>query len=129
MLHFKDGTNAASIYIYQLAHYYPPQSVYEQGVTLTSLKIERQNPNAKFINHAVRARVTDILQNKNILLVSGTGSGKTEAAYFHIFKNIQKGVLRQVLAVYPTNILAHQQFDRINKYANLFGFSASFLAS
>ena len=68
------------------------------------------------------------LQNKNVLLVSGTGSGKTEAAYFHIFKNITKGIMRQVLAVYPTNILAHQQFDRINKYAQLFGFSASFLA-
>ena len=68
------------------------------------------------------------LENKNVLLVSGTGSGKTEAAYFHIFKNIQKGIHRQVLAVYPTNILAHQQFERIDKYAKLFGYSASFLA-
>ena len=68
------------------------------------------------------------LKNKNVLLVSGTGSGKTEAAYFHILKNIDKGIMRQVLAVYPTNILAHQQFDRINNYAKLFGIKASFLA-
>ena len=68
------------------------------------------------------------LKNKNVLLVSGTGSGKTEAAYFHIFKNIQKNIHRQVLAVYPTNILAHQQLKRIDKYARLFGISASFLA-
>ena len=68
------------------------------------------------------------LKDKNILLVSGTGSGKTEAAYFNIFKNIQKSVHRQVLAVYPTNILAQQQFERINKYAGLFGFTASFLS-
>lgn len=68
------------------------------------------------------------LKNKNVLLVSGTGSGKTEAAYFHIFKNIEQGIYRQVLAIYPTNILAHQQFDRIDKYARLFNLSASFLA-
>lgn len=68
------------------------------------------------------------LKDKNVLLVSGTGSGKTEAAYFHILKNIKRGVLRQVLAVYPTNILAQQQFERISNYASLFGFTASFLS-
>ena len=68
------------------------------------------------------------LKDKNVLLVSGTGSGKTEAAYFHILKNIKHGIYRQVLAIYPTNILAHQQFDRIDKYAKLFNCSASFLA-
>ena len=68
------------------------------------------------------------LNDKNVLLVSGTGSGKTEAAYFHIFKNIEKDKYRQVLAIYPTNILAHQQYERIDKYAKVFGYKASFLA-
>lgn len=68
------------------------------------------------------------LKNKNVLLVSGTGSGKTEAAYFHILKNIEKKIFCQVLAIYPTNILAEQQFERIQTYAKLLGFTASFLA-
>ncbi len=68
------------------------------------------------------------LNDKNVLHVSGTGSGKTETVHFHIFKNIAKDTFRQVLAVYPTNILAQQQFECIDKYAKLFNLNASFLS-
>jgi superfamily II DNA or RNA helicase len=66
-----------------------------------------------------------VVQRKNILIVSGTGSGKTEATFFPILTMLKQGIPGQVLAVYPTNVLARQQRDRlINDYLTSFGLSA-----
>ncbi|HDJ89574.1 MAG TPA: DEAD/DEAH box helicase, partial [Thermoprotei archaeon] len=52
----------------------------------------------------------------NIVLKSGTGSGKTEAWLLYTFKeNISS------LAVYPTLALANDQINRIKSYCNVLG--------
>ncbi len=52
----------------------------------------------------------------NLILVSGTGSGKTEAWLLYVFR---KGV--QALALYPTLALANDQVRRINDYSSALG--------
>ena len=53
---------------------------------------------------------------KNLVLVSGTGSGKTEAWFAYAFRN-----RRKTLVLYPTLALAHDQLSRLSDYSNSLG--------
>ncbi|OLS25627.1 MAG: putative ski2-type helicase [Candidatus Heimdallarchaeota archaeon LC_3] len=71
-----------------------------------------------------QAKVYQAIRNKNnVLVVSGTGSGKTEACFFPLFSMLKQGVKGQVLSVYPTNVLARQQQQRLQEYGSWFGIS------
>ena len=57
-----------------------------------------------------------LLDGKNVILRSGTGSGKTEAWLIYAIK---KGV--KALVLYPTLALANDQINRIKSYARVVG--------
>ena len=50
-------------------------------------------------------------EGKNVILISGTGSGKTEAWAIYALKNRLR-----VLAIYPTLALSQDQIDRLRSY-------------
>lgn len=52
-------------------------------------------------------------EGKNVVLISGTGSGKTEAWVIHALTTRKK-----VLAIYPTLALSRDQIRRIKEYYN-----------
>ncbi|RLF18034.1 MAG: hypothetical protein DRN06_02540 [Thermoprotei archaeon] len=53
---------------------------------------------------------------KNLLLIAGTGSGKTEAWFLYAARNG-----RRVLALYPTLALSNDQVQRLARYCRLLG--------
>ncbi len=55
----------------------------------------------------------------NLILISGTGSGKTEAWILHVLSMIKNDPGYRVLAIYPTLALANDQIRRIREYARL----------
>jgi ATP-dependent helicase YprA (DUF1998 family) len=67
--------------------------------------------------HQQRA-LGQILEGKNTIISSGTGSGKTEAFFLpilnHCLQNPGPGI--KALILYPMNALANDQFDRFAKY-------------
>ena len=58
-------------------------------------------------------------EGKNVILRSGTGSGKTEAWFLYVVK---KG--KKAMVLYPTLALANDQINRIRNYAQATGISA-----
>ena len=57
-------------------------------------------------------------ENKNVVLISGTGSGKTEAWVIHAL-----ATGKRVLAIYPTLALSRDQILRIKEYYDAIGAS------
>ncbi|MCG2909597.1 MAG: DEAD/DEAH box helicase [Stygiolobus sp.] len=57
-----------------------------------------------------------IIEGKNVMIISGTGTGKTEAFLIPVLQMALKGE-RSVL-VYPTKALARDQLDRIKKFTD-----------
>ncbi|MEM1509715.1 MAG: DEAD/DEAH box helicase [Thermofilaceae archaeon] len=55
-------------------------------------------------------------QGFNVVMVAGTGSGKTEAWFLHTSRKNAK-----TLAIYPTLALANDQMQRLNLYCSLLG--------
>lgn len=55
-------------------------------------------------------------QGFNVIMVAGTGSGKTEAWFLHTSRRNAK-----TLAIYPTLALANDQVQRLNLYCSLLG--------
>ncbi len=60
-------------------------------------------------------------EGKNVILRSGTGSGKTEVWILHTLEKIKSGRDYRVLVIYPTIALANDQVKRINRYSSLAG--------
>ncbi|MBW1794341.1 MAG: DEAD/DEAH box helicase [Deltaproteobacteria bacterium] len=62
--------------------------------------------------------IEQILAEKNTIISSGTGSGKTEAFFIpilnHCLMNPGPGI--KALILYPMNALANDQYDRFTKY-------------
>ncbi|MEM1825200.1 MAG: DEAD/DEAH box helicase [Desulfurococcaceae archaeon] len=57
----------------------------------------------------------------NVILKSGTGSGKTEVWVLHGINEVKNNKRYTILALYPTLALANDQIKRINKYFSLIG--------
>ena len=57
---------------------------------------------------------------RNLVFISGTGSGKTEAWFVYAFKHGKK-----TLALYPTLALAHDQLSRLSDYSSNLGVKVS----
>ncbi len=62
-----------------------------------------------YFHQAKALRALD--EGKNVILISGTGSGKTEAWFFHAAKE------KRALAIYPTLALANDQIRRLEEYS------------
>ncbi len=70
---------------------------------------------AKMYRHQLEA-LNALERGKNVILVSGTGSGKTEAWCMYALKSSITAV-----AVYPTLALSHDQLRRLSEYYSLLG--------
>jgi len=78
-------------------------------------------PNFTLYTHQIKV-VELLLAGQNVLLTSGTASGKTEAACLGVLakSRLQKYEPCQVLFLYPTKALANDQAERIVKYFSPF---------
>ncbi len=75
----------------------------------------------RLYRHQLEA-VEAILEGCNLVLVAGTGSGKTEAWLIPAALAASRGLHVRVLAVYPTLALAHDQVARLREYSEALGF-------
>ena len=79
-----------------------------------------QISNNLLYEHQLRA--LEALQNgNNAILISGAGSGKTEAWFLYFYKMFKKDKNFRVVAVYPTLALANDQIARLSAYSSSIG--------
>lgn len=77
--------------------------------------------NGKLYNHQIKALDETINGKKNIIVTTGTGSGKTESFLLPLFYNILQAHKRtkptgiQGMILYPLNALAEDQMRRLRK--------------
>jgi len=64
-----------------------------------------------------------INEGRNVLVVAGTGSGKTEAFLVPVLDRMLSGSQELAVLVYPTKALARDQIERVESYTSeIFGF-------
>ncbi|WP_432663819.1 aminotransferase class IV [Wukongibacter baidiensis] len=76
-----------NIYLYFIKSYYPPRSMYEEGINTILFRSERENPNAKTYNRELRERINEELKERKAfeaLLVNNDG-GITEGSRSNVF--------------------------------------------
>jgi superfamily II DNA/RNA helicase len=79
--------------------------------------------NWKLYRHQVQT-IEALKKGKNVVLCSGTSSGKTEAVLLGFIEKIKPRVPCQVLYVYPTKVLTSDQMNRFSKYLPPYGLKA-----
>ncbi len=80
-------------------------------------------PNQNLYIHQERS-YNSLKDGKNVILISGTGSGKTEAWF--LFTAAEKA---KTLVVYPTLALSNDQIERLRDYSTALGLKAVILDS
>jgi DEAD/DEAH box helicase domain-containing protein len=80
----------------------------------------REIADKKLYLHQMEA-LNSLEDGKNIILISGTGSGKTEGWFFYTAKG------KRTLALYPTLALANDQIRRLENYSRALGMNPQIL--
>ncbi len=75
----------------------------------------RRLASERLYSHQLMA-LNALSEGRNVILISGTGSGKTEAWAIHAIRNRLK-----VLVIYPTLALSRDQIDRLRSYYTAVG--------
>ena len=74
----------------------------------------------RLYKHQVEA-LEALRSGKNLVMVSGTGSGKTEAWFSYVADSARRREKLHVLAVYPTLALSWDQVSRLRQYCSALG--------
>lgn len=97
----------------------PVEKTVSDSYLLEALKKRGITNLYKFQEEAINA----IRNGKNTLIISGTGTGKTEAFLIPIIEDLLKEPNARAVLVYPTKALARDQVERIQYYTSaVFGF-------
>lgn len=91
-------------------------------------KLGEQPLNRPLYKHQENVLRKAIIERRNLIIATGTGSGKTECFLYpilnHLFTEMENGTLQQpgvrALLLYPMNALANDQVARLRKIAEMF---------
>lgn len=121
----KDGAIADGPYISMSAPYEKGKTLSELAeeglVSREILKLENFNPNRNLYRHQEEA-VRKAVEGKNLIVTTGTGSGKTESFLIpvinQLLKEKEEGTLGpgvRTLIIYPMNALVNDQIRRLRE--------------
>ncbi len=103
----------------------PPEKPDEANVTFNNIHPgfgRTRLAGRKLYRHQLEA-LKALRDGMNLILVSGTGSGKTEAWFSWVASEAHGGRRVRVVAVYPTLALAWDQLARLREYSAAMGVS------
>lgn len=82
-----NGINPTELYLYFIPHYYPEAELYQEGIVTKTLKIQRNNPNAKVIDPVYKKAVTEFIENEEIYeaLIVNQKNEITEGSKSNVF--------------------------------------------
>lgn len=96
-----------------------------ERVSLRFIDIVPELKNFEIANYNIYRHQLESLEGLengyNIILRSGTGSGKTEAWFFYFFNKAKRDPSYRAIALYPTLALANDQINRISRYSSTVG--------
>ena len=86
LLFNKEG-ELQSTKLYFIAHSYPSQKDYDEGVKLISLNAERENPNVKYRNRGLRNKTNQLIADNNVfeILLYNSKGIITEGSRSNVF--------------------------------------------
>ncbi len=82
-----NGNSPTELFLYFIPHFYPEESLYQEGIITKTLKVERHNPNAKVIDVNYKKLVTDFIDQERIYeaLIVNQKNEITEGSKSNVF--------------------------------------------